>query len=442
MWQALCQYVTYPVWDVYDGGGRLAELRSLQRSERWTPERLGELQLERARAMVGYAYEHCRFYRERWKSAPTIASLQDFSRIPVVTKADIGAHTNDLISSQFESAKLIGAKTGGSTGVALRVYFDEDCQKARNAAAMRTDGWAGWRPGSMIAGLWGTPPVPRTLKEKIRNTFHDRAIYLDTMRLDEQSMSDFAATMRRLEPEMLFGHAHSLFIFAQFLQQRGIAVPAVDGIISTSMMLIDSERKVIEAVFGSPVTNRYGCEEVGLIASECEEHRGMHLNSEHVFVEFLREDGSPAQPGEEGRIVVTDLMNKGMPLIRYAVGDMGVPSERRCACGRGLPIMERLTGRTADFLKRRDGSRVAGISLVEKTLTAIPGIGQLQIVQEQLDEFVLNLVPSPDYTEQAGRELDAVLRKEFGGDIRIQLNRVERLAQERNSKYRFSICKV
>src|SRR5690606_28035474 len=271
---------------------------------------------------------------------------------------------------------------------------------------------------------------------------HDRLIYLDTMRLDEQSMTDFAALMRQLKPQMLFGHAHSLFVFAQFLQQQQIAVPPVDGIISTSMMLLENEREVIQAVFGAPVTNRYGCEEVGLIASECEMHRGMHLNAEHVFVEFLREDGSHAESGEEGRIVVTDLVNRGMPLIRYAVGDMGVPSSRNCECGRGLPMMERITGRTADFLKRRDGSRVAGISLVEKTLTAIAGIGQLQIIQEALDEFVLNVVPSRGYTEEAGRELESVLRKEFGADIRIRLNLVERLAQERNSKYRFSICKV
>ncbi|MBB6091642.1 phenylacetate-CoA ligase [Povalibacter uvarum] len=434
--------MTYPIWDLWDGTGRLRELRSLRQSQYLDSDRLRQLQLERLRAIVSYAHRNCRFYRERWAKVPRLDRLDDLRQIPIVEKADVGAHVDDLISSEFKSESLVAAKTGGSTGVALRVYFDEPTQKARNAAAMRTDGWAGWRPGSMIAGLWGTPPVPVTLKEKIRNTFHDRLIFLDTMRLDEASMTQFAATMRRLEPEMLFGHAHSLFIFAQFLQQRGIPVPRVDGIISTSMMLIDSERKVIESVFGSPVTNRYGCEEVGLIGSECEVHRGMHLNSEHVFVEFIREDGEPAQPGEEGRIVVTDLMNRGMPLIRYAVGDMGVPSARRCECGRGLPLMERLTGRTADFLKRRDGSRVAGISLVEKTLTAIPGLGQLQIVQEKLDEFVLNLVPSPEYTEHAGRELEGVLRTEFGEDVRIHLNKVERLTQERNAKYRFSICKV
>jgi phenylacetate-CoA ligase len=403
---------------------------------------LRQLQLERVRSMVDYAYRHCSFYRERWGAEPRVERLEDLRNLPHVTKADVGNNTDGFVSSEFSRDSLVMAKTGGSTGVSLRVYFDETCQKMRNAAAMRSDGWAGWEPGTLVGSLWGTPPVPRTVKEKIRNTLHDRLFYLDTMRLDAASMGDFARQMQRSKPGMLFGHAHSLFIFACFLRDAGLAVPPMRGIIATSMMLIDQERRVIEAVFQCSVSNRYGCEEVGLIASECEQHRGFHLNAEHVFVEFLRDDGSWASPGEEGRIVVTDLVNHGMPLIRYEVGDLGVPSERACACGRGLPLMERLTGRTADFLQRRDGSKVAGISLVEKTLTAIAGIAQLQIIQEQLDEFVLNVVHGPDFSEESERDLSRAMHEVFGDDVRVHVRKVDRLTQERNSKYRFSICRI
>jgi len=442
MFQALCQYITYPLWDLWDGTGRLRELRSLQRSQRWPLSQLQSLQLERLKSMVAYAYQHCGFYRDHWGSQPRIERLEDVRQLPLVKKADISGHGDGFISSQFSRDALVAAKTGGSTGVALRVYFDEACQKMRNAAAMRTDGWAGWRPGMQIGALWGTPPIPTTPKEKIRNTLHDRMFYLDTMRLDADSMGEFAAEMRRRRPEMLFGHAHSLYIFAKFLRDSGQQVPALTGIVATSMMLLESERPVIQEAFGCAVTNRYGCEEVGLIASECEAHRGLHLNAEHLLVEFLDDAGNPVSTGEEGNIVVTDLMNHGMPLIRYQLGDVGVPSARTCECGRGLPLMERLTGRTADFLRRRDGALVAGISLVEKTLTAVPGIEQLQIVQNQLDEFVLNLVAAPDYTEASGVQLQQAILEAFGSDVRVELRPVERLAQERNSKYRFSICRV
>ena len=442
MWQSICNYVTYPMWDIWDGTGRMRELRSLHRSQTWSLAQLRDLQTARVRAITEYAFEHCSYYRNAWGRQPQINRLEDLLSLPLLSKTDIAGNPEGLISSEFAKDDLVGAKTGGSTGVALRVYFDETCQKMRNAAAMRTDGWAGWRPGMLVGALWGSPPIARTVKEKIRNHLHDRVFYLDTMRLDCESMLQFVSEMQKRRPEMLFGHAHSLFIFASFLRDRQLVVPPIRGIIATSMMLIDSERKVIEAVFGCAVTNRYGCEEVGLIGSECDVHRGMHLNAEHVFVEFVRDDGSWAAPGEEGRIVVTDLMNHGMPLVRYAVGDLGVPSDRACSCGRGLPIMERLTGRTADFLKRRDGSQVAGISLVEKTLTAIVGIGQLQIIQEALDSFVLNIVPSADFSSSTEQELRQVILKEFGDDVQVATHRVDRLAQDRNSKYRFSICKV
>ena len=442
MWQALCRNLTFPLWDLKDGRGRLSELRSLKQSQHWDGSRLQQLQLERVRSMVAYAYEHCEFYRRRASGPPRIDTLEDMRGIPLLGKADISGQELALLSSQFDPADLIGAKTGGSTGVALRVFFDETCQKKRNAAAMRTDGWAGWEPGSLIGALWGTPPIPSTPKEKLRNLLHDRVFFLDTMRLDTATMGEFAAQVRRRRPPMLFGHAHSLFIFARFVRDSGIEVPRMRGIIATSMMLIESERRVIEQVFGCPVTNRYGCEEVGLIASECEVHHGMHLNAEHVFVEFVLEDGSWAAPGQEGRIVVTDLINHGMPLIRYVVGDLGVPSSRACKCGRGLPLMEALTGRSADFLRRRDGSMVAGISLVEKTLTAIDGIEQLQIIQNRLDEFLLNVVPAGHYDQESERELLRVMHDVFGSDVRIEIAKVERLSQERNSKYRFSICRI
>jgi len=207
-------------------------------------------------------------------------------------------------------------------------------------------------------------------------------------------------------------------------------------------MLLEHERAVIEQAFGCRVGNRYGCEEVGLIAAECEHHRGLHVNAEHVIVELLRADGSYAAPGEEAEIVVTDLVNRGMPLIRYRIEDMGVASRVSCGCGRGLPLIEKVIGRVADFLLRRDGSFVAGVSLVEKTVTVFPGVEQLQIVQEALDVFVLNLVTGPGYGRAAEAGLRGVIHEQFGADVTVHIRDLRRIPQERNGKYRFAICKV
>ena len=152
--------------------------------------------------------------------------------------------------------------------------------------------------------------------------------------------------------------------------------------------------------------------------------------------------GQEGAPGEEGTVVVTDLLNRGMPLIRYRVEDVGVPSARSCSCGRSLPLMERVTGRVADYLKRRDGSMVAGVSLVERTLTAIAGLEQMQIVPPAMDELILNVVRAPDFAPAAEQALLKEFNQVFGDSVALRVQYVERIPQERSGKYRFSICKV
>ena len=131
-----------------------------------------------------------------------------------------------------------------------------------------------------------------------------------------------------------------------------------------------------------------------------------------------------------------------MPLIRYCLGDRGVPSDRICACGRGHPLMERVTGRQADFLKRPDGSLVAGVSLVERTLTAIPGIEQMQLVQNKLHRITVKLVKGGEFGDKSESALKRELRSVFGEAVVIEIQAVPALDQTGAGKYRFSICNV
>ena len=438
--------VFYPLWDVKDGSHRLSDWRALERSQ-WLPSHeLKRRQWESARRLIEYAYQHCAFYRDRLDGAGlasgAAATPETWARIPILTKREVRDNVDGLLSDRFRREDLILAKTGGSTGTALRVYFDRRCQEARNAAALRSDRWAGWEPGVRKISVWGNPPLARSLKERLRNALHDRTEYLDTMEINEVSLRRFLATARTPGPFAIQGHAHSIFIVARWLEERAELSLRPMSVITTSMMLLRPERETIERVFGCRVTDRYGCEEVGLIACECEKHQGMHLNVDHLLVECLREDGVPAAQGEEGRLVITDLMNLAMPLIRYGIEDVGVLSDRACPCGRGLPLLERVIGRTADFLVRSDGSLVAGVSLVERTLTALKGIEQMQIVQEAVDTFRLRLVPAAGYGPETEEALSREFRGVFGDAARATVEIVTRISQDPSGKYRFSICKV
>ncbi len=428
-----------------DGARRQQHLKDLAISQWQDTEVLYRRQWQRLHKIVQYAYRNCPYYMRRFRSVDFDGDLKDwddFRRLPLLSKREIRDNDDEMLSRQYVRGELVEARTGGSTGTALTIFADKCCQQMRNAAAMRSDQWAGWDIGMKVAAIWGNPPIANTLKKKLRNLLLDRFIYLDTININETSIKYFIEQWHREGPQVLFGHSHSIFILASYLERLGIGTLRPHGIISTSMQLLDPERLVIERVFGCRVTNRYGCEEVSLIACECDKQEGLHLNIDHVVIEFLRDDGTVAKPGEEANIVVTELINHGMPLIRYRVGDMGVSSDRKCSCGRGLPLMERVTGRRADFLKRHDGSLVAGVALVERTLTAIPGIEQIQFVQDRIDLVEVRIVKDTRFDDTAENMLRSELQAIFGDGIDIHLSYVAILDQTSSGKYRFSICNI
>jgi phenylacetate-CoA ligase len=440
----LSRHLFFPLWEIKDRAQRRRYLQELWRSQWLDCDALRERQWQRTCAALAYAFQYCPYYRDSFLKAGFDGVLRDraqFQALPILTKQHIRENSEALRSRQFSHAELVESRTGGSTGKALTVYFDKVCQEQRNAAAMRSDRWAGWDLGMKVAAVWGNPPAADTLKKRLRSLLLERTFYLDTMRIDDVSIGRFVQQWRREQPQVLYGHAHSIYILAMYLRRLGAELRP-RAVIATSMMLLEPERRVIEAVFGCAATNRYGCEELGLIASECEQHCGLHINVDHVLVEFLREDGTQAQPGEEANIVATDLINRGMPLIRYRLEDMGVAAAAQCACGRGLPVMERITGRQADFLRRADGSFVAGVSLVERTLTAIPGIEQMQLVQDDPLRVQVRVVKDSDFTQSSQQRLREELQAVFGAKMTIEIHAVKTLERTQSGKYRFAIRNV
>lgn len=435
-----------PLWAIKSGTPLLRHWRELEESQFLSEKQLRERQWARLKMMVEFAFLNNAYYRRRFQEygirLEEIKTPEDLRKAPILTKKEIRGHGEQLISNGFNRSHLMEAKTGGSTGTSLKLYLTEECSELKNACARRHNRWSGWEVGEPVAAVWGNPVYPVGLKEKLRDALLSPTIYLDTMALTEEAVKKFAADWGRVRPTLLFGHAHSIYLLAKMVLETGIHGIAPKGVISSSMMLLPHERAVIERVFCVKVFDRYGCEEVGLISSECGRHEGMHINIDHLFVEFIKEDGTPAQPGELGAIVVTDLINKAMPFIRYRIEDMGVPLDRKCPCGRELPMMENVAGRVADFLVKKDGTRIAGISLIENSLTRIPGIEQMQIVQNDRENIIVNIVPDDHFSSENKRELIRYFSKTFGSDMQIDLREVPEIQAERNGKYRFSICRV
>ncbi len=442
----ISRYIATPIYSIKEKSRLLKTLKGLERSQWRTLDDLRDIQLEKLKNILIHSYETVDYYRDIFKSTGfdpyRMKSAEDLRRVPVLTKRDIIRNSQKMVSRHYRPRELVRASTGGSTGTQLHFYVNRGCVHLRDACAWRHNRWAGWDLGMPVGALWGNPPKPRTFKNKVRQNLLKRTSYLDTMNMDGPSILEFVDKIKKYEGYILFGHSHSLYLFADFLAKEKVSAGTPAGIVSTSMMLMDYERQLIEEVFGQKVFDRYGCEEVGLISSECEAHDGMHLNIDHLYIEFVTGSGRPALPGEEGRIVLTDLSNYGMPFIRYEVGDVGVPTGRRCECGRGLPLMNKIRGRTADFLVRENGSKVAGVSLIERVLTKNPAIMQMQIIQNDISRFTFKIVMNEGFTrEHAVRALKREFTKIFPNSS-MEYEFVEQVEQGSSGKYRFTICNI
>lgn len=433
----LNRHLMHPFMAWRAGSAHLRHLRALERTQYDAPEVIRERQLAALKAQLQHAWDTVPYYRAAWNNAGVhpsdVRTLADLEAFPILTKADIRRHNRALVSSAYDPSKCRVKTTSGSTGVPLTIYCDEPAMQFKAACTIRSDEWSGYRLGQRVAKVWGNPEYRHFgLKGRLRNRFFDRAVYLDTLNLNDERIGEFARTIRRHRPGLVFGHAHSLYLVACALKKGGVLDVRPNGIISTAMILHDWQRAVIESVFGCKVTNRYGCEEVSLIASECEEHNGLHVNADSLYHEV------PAG----GKLLVTDLVNRAMPLIRYQVGDVVVPSARRCACGRGLPLLERVEGREADYVVTPAGNLISGISLTENFANLVPGTAQMQIVQESITQLRIRMVAGDGFGDASRAKVAELVRDTFGAGVEHELELVDAIPQEPSGKYRFCISKV
>jgi phenylacetate-CoA ligase len=435
----LNRHVVQPLYAAKAGSRHLQYLRTLRRTQFDPPEVVRARQLAALQAILRHAFDSVPFYRAAWTAAGVhpndVKELADLQRFPIVTKTDLRTRAAEFHSEAYRGP-YVTKRTSGSTGVPLTIRLDEPGKQWKYAGTLRGDEWSGWRLGQRVAKLWGNPEYRHSgFKGRLRNALLDRAVHLDTVRLTDARMREFVTAIRRHRPGLLFGHAHSLYLVADRLKKQGIDDVRPNGIVSTAMPLHDWQRKTIEEVFGTKATDRYGCEETSLIAGECEVHRGLHVNADSVHVEV--ESGETTGP-----LLVTDLSNRAMPLIRYRNGDHVTLTDRVCSCGRGLPLIEKVEGRDADYVVTPAGALISGISLTENFACLIDGTAQVQIVQEAVTHLRLRIVPSEAFGVDSRRQIARLVGDTFGPTMRHEIELVDAIPQEAGGKYRFCISKV
>jgi phenylacetate-CoA ligase len=449
LYAKVVRHILNPLALIREGSGRqLKYLKEMEEVQFYPQGRLLELQWQRLQKLLRHAYRSCPFYGERFREAgidpERMQSPDDLQKLPPLSKPEIQEHFSEMISRDFPEKALIRDKTGGSTGSPLVFYYDRERLDSRHAATVRHNRWAGWDIGDKVGLIWGAHSDLAgfgRLKAQLRNRILTRYLVLDTSAMTEDLLGRYAEELRRYDPKVILAYTNSLVMLANYMKAHGIDDIRPEGIVCTCEVLTPEYRGLIESVFGCKVFDRYGSREVSVIASECGHPGGMHINADNLFLEFVR-DGRDVSPGEIGEILITDLRNYGMPLIRYRIGDMGSPSGKTCECGRGLPMMQMVAGRVTDFIVTPEGKIVSGVALATYMITNIRGVGQVQLVQDEVRRLEIRLVRNAQYGEETSRELLKRARKFLGGEMQFEIEFVDEIPKSPTGKSLFSVSSV
>ncbi len=349
---------------------------------------------ERLVGTIRHAFGTSPHYRALGLPMPDTGNVLDvLARVPPLTKDELrGAGTRLL--SERPGDRLIEKTTGGSTGQPLTITKNADAFAHELAAT-----WAAYRsygvhPGQRNFRFWGTPTSrQRRIRAILADTATNRRT-LSAFAFQDADLERYWQECLRHRPRFLYGYASMLAEFASFLLSRGLdgARLGLAVVITTSEVLSDQQRQLLQRAFGCAVRNEYGCGEVGPIAYECEAGN-LHVAADNIYAEVIGPDGDPIVGDGSGQLLVTDLHNRAMPLLRYAVGD-SVERAGACTCGRRSPALRRVWGREYDFVEMPDGRRYHGeyfLYLFEDLAARGVHVEQFQVVQEARDRLLIRL---------------------------------------------------
>lgn len=440
---SLYRALVFPAFQRFRGHRTELYWRQAELNQWKSPDELQALQWAKLQNLLEYAFRECPWYRHQFEhlgaTPGDIRSVADFQRLPPLTKDAVREHQEEL-KAQGCRDRVYWHSTGGSTGKPCRFLINDDSYRRRQAIRMRAYAWAGAADGERVLYLWGPsrplPSLPEKVHQKLENQLLRRKI-LNTMHLGEDEIHNCIRQHEVFRPAATVGYVSSLVTVARYALQHSIPIRSPQAVITAAESLYPADRALIEKAFGCSVYNSYGSREFMNIAMECNHHEGLHVHCDNLVVECVS-NGRPVAPGDLGEFLITDLHNYGMPLIRYQIGDVGTTSMRRCSCGRSLPLMESVQGRTMDCLQLPNGKLLLGYMFTGLLLEKYTELEQIQVVQTKISELVVKVVVAPHLRHKASEYLRD-LQERIGNDVQLRLELVPEIPKTESGKRRITI---
>lgn len=387
-------------------------------------EDLSSIVSQRLNNLVQHATRTCPFWTRRFRESEIdpakVESLEDLRRLPLLEKSDVRECRAELLSTAIDLP--MPDMTGGSTAAPMQFYRDSECLAERVSNEWLFFSWYGRQPHDRWGHIWGSQRdlgETASFKSRLRSRLLERAIVLPGNKLSPQLIDRFLISIRKFRPSFLHAYSQAAFLVGRYVLESGQSAPPVRATTVTAEPISEMQRQVIDRAFHCRTYSIYGTREFGMIAAESPLEPGLQVNPLNALVEVLRPDGSSAHPGEPGQVVVTDLLNRAMPLIRYRIGDVASTREPGKL---GLPRLDLVGGRETDFIVTPEGRFVSGASL---TLITAPGIAQLQYRQDLERRLTVNYIPTADFNTAALLELERNLRDVIGPEMSYEFNAVD-----------------
>ena len=409
----------------------------------WQPaDSVAALQAQRLRDFLQDVALHVPYFRDLFAQIgfdpATVRGPADLQRLPFLTKSVIRANTETLKHTLAQG--LARFNTGGSSGEPLIFFIGKKRISHDVAAKWRATRWWGVDIGDPEIVVWGSP-IELGKQDRIKY-WRDKLLrtqLLPGFEMSEPKLDQFIATIRAMRPRMLFGYPSALTHIARHAQKRGVVMSDLGIRVAfvTSERLYDEQRQTIGQVFGCKVANGYGGRDSGFIAHECPAG-SMHLTADDIVVEIVDEDGKPQPPGVAGEIVVTHLCTNEFPFIRYRTGDIGVLGSAACSCGRGLPLLQDIQGRTTDFVIASNGTVMHGLSLIY-ILRDLLGVKSFKVIQESRSLTRVLLVTEDSFSPDATAKIVDGFKQRLGADVTVTVELVADIPAERSGKFRYIV---
>lgn len=442
---SLISGLLFPIHEYFKGHNSVSIRKQLEKTQWWSREHIEQLQLTRLQRLLLHAQVNVPYYRALFADIgfkPTkISALSDLVLLPLLDKSKIRNNIDALKSTKAQ--KLTRFNTGGSSGEPLVFYIGNERVSHDVAAKWRATRWWGVDIGDPEIVVWGSP-IELGAQDSIR-VLRDRLFrskLLPAFEMSEQKLTMFLKEIRSHRPKMLFGYPSALSHIARHAEKIGMQMNdlGIRTAFVTSERLYDDQRQQISRIFGCTVANGYGGRDAGFIAHECPAGN-MHITAEDIIVEIIDSHGIPLPSGQSGEIVVTHLASGDFPFIRYRTGDVGSLDDKLCDCGRGLPLLKEIQGRTTDFVVAQNGTVMHGLALIY-ILRNLPQITAFKIIQENLNLTRVWIVSEVGLDPVINETIKREFQSRLGQNVEIMIEQVAEIPVEKSGKFRYVMSKV